>query len=248
MKVNWGNKKTDFIELLPQAIAKLKKNIIDPFLGENNTLSYINERAPLRAEIFTREKLEQHAITIAKRHELVYNQTSEQLLERLADNEHILLEVYALLSENLKEDNRISPAAEWLVDNFYLIEEQIYTGKKHLPKGYSKTLPRLLKGELADLPRVYDMAVEIISHSDGHVDIDKLTGFVNAYQTIDKLKLGGLWAITIMLRLGLIENLRRLSILIAEEITNRSLANRWADEMIEVSEKDPKNLVLVIAD
>lgn len=248
MKLTWGNKKNEFIELLPQAIAKLKKNIIDPFLGENNNLKYINERAPLRAEIFTGEKLEQHAVTIAKRHELIYNQKSEQLLERLADNEHILLEAYALLSDNLKQNNRISPAAEWLVDNFYLIEEQIYTGKKHLPKGYSKALPRLLKGELAGLPRVYDMAVEIISHSDGHVDIGKLTGFVNAYQTIDKLKLGELWAIPIMLRLGLIENLRRLSILIAEEITNRSLANRWADEMIEVSEKDPKNLVLVIAD
>ncbi|MBC7905019.1 MAG: cyclic beta 1-2 glucan synthetase [Gemmatimonadaceae bacterium] len=248
MKVSWRNKNKELIELLPQAIAKLKKNIIDPFLGENNNLSYINERAPLRAEIFTREKLEQHAVTIAKRHELVYNQKSEQLLERLADNEHILLEVYALVSDNLKKNNRISPAAEWLVDNFYLIEEQIYTGKKHLPKGYSKTLPRLLKGELARLPRVYDMAVEIISHSDGHVDMDKLTGFVNAYQTVDKLKLGELWAIPIMLRLGLIENLRRLSILIAEEIANRTLANRWADEMIEVSEKNPKNLVLVIAD
>ena len=248
MKVSWGNKNNDLIELLPQAIAKLKKNIIDPFFGENNNPRYINERAPLRAEIFTREKLEHHAVTIAKRHELIYNQTSEQLLDRLADNEHILLEVYALLSDNLKQNNRIPPAAEWLVDNFYLIEEQIFTGKKHLPKGYSKTLPRLLNGESADLPRVYDMAVEIISHSDGHVDIAKLTGFVNAYQTIDKLKLGELWAIPIMLRLGLIENLRRLSILIAEEISNRSLANRWADEMIAISEKDPKNLVLVIAD
>ncbi len=248
MKVTWGNKKNDFIDSLPQAIAKLKKNVIDPFLGENYNLKYINERAPFKAEIFTSEKLDQHAVAIAKRHELIYNQTSEQLLERLADNEHILLEVYALLSDSLQQNNRISPAAEWLVDNFYLIEEQIYTGKKHLPRGYSKALPRLVKGKLAGLPRVYDMAVEIISHSDGHVDIAKLTSFVNAYQTIDKLKLGELWAIPIMLRLGLIENLRRLSILIAEEITNRSLANRWADEMVEISEKDPKNLVLVIAD
>lgn len=247
MKVSWGNK-NDFIALLPQAIAKLKKNIIDPFLGENNNSRYLNERAPLRAEIFTREKLEQHAVTIAKRHVLVYNKKSEQLLKRLGENEKILLEVYSLLSETLKQNKRISPAAEWLVDNFYLIEEQIFTGKKHLPRGYSKTLPRLLKGESADLPRVYDMAVEIISHSDGHVDFAKLTGFVNAYQTVNHLKLGELWAIPIMLRLGLIENLRRLSILIAEEIANRSLANRWADEMMEISEKDPKNLVLVIAD
>lgn len=248
MKISWRNNKNDFIGLLPNAIAKLKENIFDSFLGETNNLRYLNERAPLRAEIFTREKLEQHAITLAKRHELIYNQKSEQLLDRLADNERILLEVYALLSDNLKQKNRVSPAAEWLVDNFYLIEEQIFSGKKHLPKGYSKTLPRLLNGKLADLPRVYDMAVEIISHSDGYVDIPKLTGFVNAYQTIDHLKIGELWAIPIMLRLGLIENLRRLSILIAEEITNRTLANHWADEMIAIVEKDPKNLVLVIAD
>lgn len=248
MKVFRGNKNIEFIELLPQAIAKLKKNIIDPFLGENNNPKYVNERAPLRAEIFTSEKLEQHAVNIARRHVLIYEKKSEQLLKRLAENENILLEVYSLLSETLKQNKRIAPAAEWLVDNFYLIEEQIFTGKKHLPRGYSKTLPRLLKGESAGLPRVYDMAVELISHSDGHVDIAKLTGFVNAYQSVNNLKLGELWAIPIMLRLGLIENLRRLSILIAEEIANRSLANRWADEMISISEKDPKNLVLVIAD
>ena len=82
MKVTWGNKKNDFIELLPLAIAKLKKNIIDPFLGENNNSKYIDERAPLRAEIFTREKLEQHAIAIAKRHELIYNQTLRKRLQR----------------------------------------------------------------------------------------------------------------------------------------------------------------------
>jgi cyclic beta-1,2-glucan synthetase len=242
------NNKNDFLELLPQAIARLKKNIIDPFFGEITNGKYANERPPLRSEIFTKHKLEQHAVTLAKRHELIYNQTSEQLLKRLAENEHILLEVYALLSDTLKQNNPIAPAAEWLLDNFYLIEEQIYTGKKHLPKGYSKTLPRLLKGESAGLPRVYDMAVEIISHSDGHVDINSLTGFVNAYQTVSYLKLGELWAVPIMLRLALIENLRRLSILIAEEITNKSLANGWADEMIAIVETDPKNLVLVIAD
>ena len=242
------NNKNDFLKLLPQAIAGLKKNIIEPFFGENNNEKYVNERAPLRSAIFTKDKLEQHAVAIAQRHVLTYKKTSEQLLKRLAENENILLEVYSLLSDSLKQNNHIAPAAEWLLDNFYLIEEQIYTGKKHLPKGYSKELPRLLKGESADLPRVYDMAVEIISHSDGHVNINSLKGFVNAYQTVNYLKLGELWAIPIMLRLALIENLRRLSILIAEEITNKKLANQWADEMIAIVEKDPKNLVLVIAD
>nr|MBA3674516.1 cyclic beta 1-2 glucan synthetase [Chitinophagaceae bacterium] len=243
-----GNKNNDFFELLPQAIARLKKNIIEPFLGDNEDDKYANERPPLRSEIFTKEKLAQHAVALSKRHVPTLRQTPEQLLKRLAENEQILLEVHALLTKTLKENDRIAPAGEWLLDNFYLIEEQIYTGKKHLPKGYSKILPQLLKGESAGLPRVYDMAMEIISHSDGHVNINSLTDFINSYQTINFLKLGELWAIPIMLRLALIENLRRLSIQIAEEITNKSLATRWANEMIEVAEKDPKNLVLVIAD
>ncbi len=242
------NKQHDFFELLPQAIARLKKNIIEPFFGESIAGKNDSEKLPLRSELFTREKLQQHAVTLAKRHVLITRQAPEQLLKRLSENEHILLEVHELLTNTLKGDGRVSPAGEWLLDNFYMIEEQIYTGKKHLPKGYSKTLPQLSKGQSAGLPRVYDMAVEIISHSDGHVDIFSLTDFISAYQTVNYLKLGELWAIPIMLRFALLENLRRLSIQIAEELTNKALATKWADEMIGVAEKDPKNLVLVIAD
>ncbi len=240
------SKNKDLFELLPQAFAGIKKTIIDPLLGDSN--DEVDEKLPLRSEIFTQEKLEAYAIVVAKRHEIFYDKNAEHLLKRLADNETYLLKVYELLSDTLKQTKSISPAAEWMLDNFYLIEEQIYTGKKHLPKGYSKALPKLIKGEFANLPRVYDMAVEIISHSDGYVNIANLTGFVKSYQTVDSLKLGELWAIPIMLRLALIENLRRLSVLISEEITHKALANKWADEMVEIVEKDPKNLVLVIAD
>jgi cyclic beta-1,2-glucan synthetase len=242
------NQQKDLFEMLPKAITALKKNIIEPFFGEINTGKYDENKPPLRSEIFTEEQLEQHAKGLARRHTLISGHPSEQLLKRLAENETILLEVHARLTEAVKENTRIVPAGEWLLDNFYLIEEHIYTGKKHLPKGYSKGLPRLSKGESIGLPRVYDIAVEIISHSDGHVDIKSLLNFVTAYQSNTFLKLGELWAIPIMLRLALIENLRRLSIQISIDITNKSLANYWADEMIETAEKDPKNLVLIIAD
>jgi cyclic beta-1,2-glucan synthetase len=242
------NPSTDLFEMLPQAIAALRKNIIEPIFGDSRYDKYANERPPLRSELFTEQQLEQHAIAISRKHQLITSHPSEQLLKRLAENEHILLEVHAALTEAVKTNIRIVPAGEWLLDNFYLIEEQIYTGKKHLPKGYSKGLPQLLKGESAGLPRVYDIAVEIISHSDGHVDLNSLAGFVNAYQTNTYLKLGELWAVPIMLRLALIENLRRLSIQIASDIIDKALANKWADNMIEAAENDPKTLVLVIAD
>ena len=236
----------DLFEMLPQAIAKFKKNVIEPFftIGGNG----LDESLPLRAEIYTEEQLDQHALVLARRHTLITREPSEQLLKRLAENEGILLEVHSNLTENVKQNNRITPAAEWLLDNFYLIEEQIYTAKKHLPKGYSKGLPQLAKGVSAGLPRVYDIAVEIISHSDGHVNLSSLTGFINSYQKINYLNLGELWAVPIMLRLALLENLRRLSIQISIDLTNKSLATYWADELIEIAEKDPKSLVLVIAD
>ena len=238
----------DILELLPNAVNAFKKNIIDPFLGDSNTGKYPNERPPLRAELFTEQQLEEHAKTLSKKHTLLTKSRSEGLLKRLAENENILLEVHKILTDTIKKNIRVVPAAEWLLDNFYLIEEQIYTAKKHLPKGYSKGLPQLLKGVSAGLPRVYDIAVEIISHSDGHIDERMLTNFINAYQTVNYLKIGELWAIPIMLRLALIENLRRLSIQISVDISNKSLSDYWADLMIEAAENNPKNLVLVIAD
>ncbi|MEK7716911.1 MAG: cyclic beta 1-2 glucan synthetase, partial [Pseudomonadota bacterium] len=132
--------------------------------------------------------------------------------------------------------------------NFYLIEEQIRTARRHLPKGYSRELPRLLNGPSAGLPRVYDIALETISHGDGRVDPENLSSFVAAYQTVNVLNLGELWAIPIMLRLALIENLRRVGARIAADRINRNFADYWADQMAETAEKDPNNLILVIAD
>ena len=218
------------------------------FLGDDLMHKYDDEKAPIRSELFSLEQLESYAHTLANSHQLTSEKSSEQLLKRLAENEEILLEVHNLLTASAKENKRITPAGEWLLDNFYLIEEQIYTGKKHLPKGYSKGLPQLAKGPAAGLPRVYDLAVELIAHSDGRVDLKSLYSFTSAYQQVSELKLGELWAIPIMLRLALIENLRRLAALIAKNRINKNIADYWADQMTETAEKDPKSLILVIAD
>ena len=145
-------------------------------------------------------------------------------------------------------NDRISPAGEWLLDNFHLIEEQIKTAKRHLPRGYSRELPRLGFGLSAGLPRVYDIALEAIAHGDGRVDADGLKRFITAYQTVATLNLGELWAIPIMLRLALIENLRRVAVRIATARGERDLANAWADRMMETAERDPQGLILVVAD
>ena len=127
-------------------------------------------------------------------------------------NEGVLVAAGELLKAAVTASHGIAPAGEWLLDNFHLIEEQVRTAKRHLPKAYSRELPRLLEGPSAGLPRVYDIALETIAHGDGRVDPESLTRFVAAYLAVMPLKLGELWAIPIMLRLALIENLRRVAI------------------------------------
>ncbi len=218
------------------------------FLGENLMRKYANEKSPLRAELFSTEQLEQFAISLAASHTLSTGPAPEQLLKRLGENKDMLLEVHSILTESAKQNSQITPAGEWLLDNFYLIEEQIYTGRKHFPKGYSEALPRLAKGPSAGLPRAYDIALAIISHSDGRVDLKSLYAFITSYQSVTPLKLGELWAIPIMLRLALIENLRRLAAQLAIDRINKNLADYWANLMTETAEKDPKSLIVVTAD
>ena len=209
---------------------------------------YASGEPPLRSELFSADQMEQHGKILAGLHRLSPGQAPDQLLSRLAENEDVLIGVRDLLAEAVKANRRITPAGEWLLDNFYLIEEQIRTAKRHLPKGYSRELPRLLDGSSVGLPRVYDIALETISHGDGRVDPGSLSSFVAAYQTITGLTLGELWAIPIMLRLALIENLRRAATRIAAQRIDRNRADYWADQMMDIAEKDPKSVILVIAD
>jgi len=238
-----------------EVIMKVTTNTLDEFLTnlrayfqKNTARKYADEKPPLRSELFTRDQMEQHAKFLAGAHQLSYEQAPEQLVKRLSENEEVLGKVTSLLHDAVTEKNRISPAGEWLLDNYYLIEEQILMGKKYLPKKYSKALPQLVNGPFAGFPRVYDIAIEIISHSDGHVDLDSLSAFISSYQKVKYLTIGELWAVPIMLRLALLENLRRVAARIAIDRIDERTANHWAEKIITEAEKDPKSLVLTIAD
>src|SRR5437899_11812911 len=119
--------------------------------------------------------MKEHAKSLAASHAVARGRAADQLLARLADNEKILNETCALLTTATKANRRIAPAGEWLLDNFYLIEQQIRTARRHLPRGYSRTLPRLHGGPSAGLPRVYDLALETIAHGDARVDPETLS-------------------------------------------------------------------------
>lgn len=210
---------------------------------------YLNpEELPLRAELFSVDQLERHAKEIAATHGLVRRGGSDKLLVRLEDNERVLVETYDLVTAAASEDRRIEPAAEWLLDNFYLVEQQIQAIRRLLPPAFSRELPRLTSGSDLNVPRVYAIAIELISHVDGRVDSGSLDGFMAAYQSVQPLKLGELWALPLMLRLAIVENLRRVSVRIASARRDRDLAVKWAGRMVEVVERKPTDLVIVLAE
>ena len=202
----------------------------------------------LRAELFSADQMDLHGAALARRHQATVHARTNALLARLASNRVVLARSCDRLMRAMRDGRRITPAAEWLLDNYYLIEEQIRTAQRHLPKGYSRELPRLLNGPCAGLPRVYEIAQETIAHGDGRVDAESLRRFVASYQTVAPLTLGELWAIPIMLRLALIENLRRVAARVMADWNDRRLAAQWANRMTELAERDPKSVVLAVAD
>ncbi len=234
------------LKLIPAA-HELISNMRNFFQVGDTNLNYLNDE-PLREELFSTEQMELFGKTLATRHKLSTIPAKDHLLKRLANNEDTLQQVRKLLTDSIQNKYQVTPAGEWLIDNFYLVEEHIQIAKTHFPKNYSEDLPQLLNGTSTGITRSYDIVLQIISHSDGRIDIESLGRFVAAYQTIANLKLGELWSIPIMLRLALIENIRRVSGRIAVDKVDRNLADYWTEKMIDTVEKAPKELMLVLSD
>lgn len=235
-------------KVLPGTILEVLSRFRNHFQGDT-TIRYYENEAPFQSELYSSDRMSKHAKTIAQAHKIhVDGKPSDQLLKRLDNNEVALLEVRNLLVATIKAGTAITPGGEWLLDNFYLIEEQVVLARKHLPKGYSEGLPYLTNGIAPNTPRVYNLALEIISHSDGRVDMQTLSSFIGAYQTSDNLTLGELWAIPIMIRLAVLENLRRVCVKIALDMTDHNLAEYWAHKMIATTNEEPGDLILTISD
>ena len=183
--------------------------------------------SPIRAEIFGPERLEQHARSLAVAQVVtVRSNKGDPLTRRLAENGDVLLDAYRGLASSVENARPITPAAEWLIDNYHLVERQIHAIRSDLPPDYYRQLPKLVAGPLAGYPRILGMAWAYVAHSDSAFSPVMLNRFIRAYQEIQPLTLGELWAASITLRIVLIENLRRL----AQQI----MVNRAAQEDADV--------------
>lgn len=205
--------------------------------------SVLNENT-IKAELFSAVQMGCYGEKLARSHKLSPDRLPYYLLKRLGENEAVITQNCYLLNTGNKAS--IMPAGEWLLDNYYLIEEQIRIVRQHLPKNFGKGLPALTSPH--NCPRIYDIAAEAIAHGDGRWDRASLASYIATYQQVIHLTLGELWALPGMLRLALIENIRRISIEVAKAQEGRNLADMWLTRIFECVENSPADLILVIAD
>ena len=197
----------------------------------------------------TCEELEEHARKIAIEHSV--SKKRSQLnwpLTRMNENYSYIQAVYKGLNEDVQKKLTIPPAAEWLLDNFYIIEEQVKGLRMDISKEDHARLPTLKCGSLKGYARVYAIALELIAHTNSQIDENILMNYLKAYQSHSVLTDREIWALPAMIRIALIENIRH----ICEKIRSTQLEWRKADQLLdehtgEESEKTDKLLKAIEA-
>jgi cyclic beta-1,2-glucan synthetase len=214
------------------------KQILEPgelrarLIRSRLTAEVWREGWPIRQELFSDERLAEHAVSLAKAHKIRADVIrSRQLLDRLDDNDRALAQTYRATAIALELDRPIAPAAEWLIDNYYIVEKQIRKIRDDLPPDFYVQLPKLADGPLASLPRVFGIAWAYVAHSDSMFDETRLRRFLAAYQRVNALTIGELWALAISLQLVLVENMRRLADRAIADENERVRADAFADAL-----------------
>ena len=185
---------------------------------------------PILSELFSIERLELHGEALAATHKINDKPSRGQsLLPRVRENGRVLAECQKRIAHAVREERAITPAAEWLLDNFHIVEDQVRQIIEDLPPGYYRELPKLAEGAGAGTPRVFALAWEFVAHTDSRFAREGLRRFTQAYQRVTPFRIGEIWALAISLRIVFLENLRRL----AERITHTRTARQEADTLAD---------------
>lgn len=199
----------------------------------------LNEESPIRTQLFSPEKLVEEAKLLAQSQVVdVHRPPDPLVLYEFRKNSKFLHEAYNSVNEALKRGEPIPPAEEWFVDNFHVISEQLKGIEEDLPKKFYMELPSLVEGPLKGCPRTYEIALHLIAHTDSRLDPVILKDFIHSYQSISILTTGELWALAILLRVGLIENLKRLILVSDKERDARRDADRFADALLQAQSEE----------
>lgn len=228
------------------AVIFLALFIVYLFIKDNDRDEYnLMEDVPTIS--INKEELERHAVQLSQYYSDAGKKSNcrRRLMKSLDKSYVQVLETYKYIDQQVKNNKEVVPAAEWMLDNLYLIEKEYKDIMHNMPASYYKDLPIIKKGIMRGYPRAYQLAVELISHTDGRIDESTVEIFINAYQRNTILLMGELWAFPIMLRIALIQNISQISerIIFSEEekIKGDTFATRLIDAFNEGSLRDELN-------
>lgn len=206
--------------------------------------------APEEGEPLTVQQLAEHARHLTAGHRVEASAgRDEPILRQLDRCERVIDEIHRDLAEAAHLEQRMSSSAEWILDNAHMVIAQIEDVRLNLPRKFYHELPVLVAtGPHPGEPRIYRLAVELIAHSDGHLDRHIIGDFLEAYQSVAPLRISELWALPLMLRIALIDRLRHLAEQVDRRMREREHAEFWADRLLTVARRDQNRLFLFLAD
>ncbi len=218
--------------IFPEVLARNLPNL--PWVSDARSSDVWRDTAPIRADLFGTERLEHHAQTLAAAQPVATGKPLpvRTLSSRVKENADILLRAYRTCAQGLQAGQTMAPAAEWLLDNFHLVEQQLRQIHDDLPPGYYRQLPKLADGPFAGYPRVFGLAWAYVAHTDSLMSGPVLARYVRAYQQVQPLMIGELWAVAITLRIVLVENMRRLALQIVDGHALRLQADAIVDAVL----------------
>jgi cyclic beta-1,2-glucan glucanotransferase len=206
---------------------------------------------PIRGELLGAEHLADRARAVAAGQRLAGVRRARRrprLLTRLDETRRILDDAHTRLAGAADHDVDVGPAGEWLLDNFHVVQEQIREVRESLPRGYYRELPELAGGALPGYPRVYELAITLISHTEGRIDLGNVELCVGAFQEAAPLSIGELWAVPAMLRLGLLESVRRTALRTVQRLDDLEIADARAERLIAASRQTASALTAALDD
>ncbi len=241
----------DFPEAVSRAISLLRST------GESQPAIFIIRRQPggpidgepVQGEPLAAARLQRYARRLASTHRVKADVGREEpLLRQLGLCEEVIERVRQELAEASRMEHTISATAEWILDNAYIIQGQIDDVRMHLPKKFYHELPVLASEPGNGQPRIYHLAAELIQHADSYLDRNNINEFLTAYQSVSPLTISELWAAPLMLRIALLDILRRLTEQIDRRLHEQERADFWANRLLTAARRDPNQLFFILAE
>ena len=194
-------------------------------------------------------QIREHARRLAVEHQVdPHPRRNTRLLDRLSQVRQRIRLVCSDLSEAALLEQRTTPIAEWILDNEYITEGNVRDVQHSLSRRFLHALPSLHSRPYRDLPRIYALARELLTHTGLRLDRETIVALVEEYQSVRPLTTAELWAMPQMLRIALIEGIEDLAARGLTELRDREIADFWANRLITANRRDPNSLFMIMAE